>query len=82
MLETIKTFFRKHHYDLKNPVGYVDCSPLGKWPVYGCAKCGKTLCLDLPKLKDLPWELERGCLGKAPEGIPLPTPENPFPQGI
>lgn len=80
-LATLRTKFRKHMFDLETPMGYAEAGPF-KWPVYECVGCGKTMCLDKKQMKDLPFEMARGCPGEYPEETVLPTKENPFPRGV
>lgn len=63
----IKTYFRKHDFDLNNneivSIDF-DNGKSFKFPRYTCKKCGKKLCLDLWQMKQLPWDMARGCPGK------------------
>lgn len=64
----LKTRWRKHQFDLDNPA-MVNTSveirgSVFSFPLYTCRVCGKSLALDLWEMKDLPFEMERGCPGE------------------
>lgn len=69
MFDTLRRKFRRHKFDLKNPLK----TTMGKTSFEGfrCTVCGKTLWLDLWQMKDLPFSMGRGCLGKHDPNEPI-----------
>ena len=68
MFNRIKTYFRKHEFDLENPqiIQTVFLKEDGKpytFNIYVCSACGKSHNLDLWQMKELPWSMARGCKG-------------------
>lgn len=61
-LEKLRTYFRKHNFDLDQPV-VVNYHSI-KLRKYTCTKCGKVLHLDYWQMLDLPFSMARNCPGK------------------
>lgn len=72
MFNNIKTIFRKHKYDLNNPIPMeTDIWCHDNWLMYNkyfCTECGESLSLELWQMEDLPWSMSHGCKGKRHKG--------------
>ena len=62
MWKRIKTHFRRHTFDMSNPLWFIVCGH--KFSLFRCKHCHKTLALDRDEMEDLPWAMGRGCPGK------------------
>lgn len=60
--------FRKHQFDMSKPVVTEISITIGTGepfkmtlPCFICSNCGKALYLDRRDMRNLPWEMARGC---------------------
>jgi hypothetical protein len=61
--EGIRTKFRKHDFDFSKPSRIIIVSSDHFLSVYECKKCGLAYSLDDWQIKQLPFDMARGCKG-------------------
>jgi hypothetical protein len=60
--KNILTRYRKHNFDLNNPIIMKIEGTKYSYNKYICENCGYSLSLDHWQMLDLPFEMARGCL--------------------